>query len=137
MPRGRIKRHRSTYRRVIVRFATADVYRMSILNTIKMQILLHTSKIKGHTERCAQFIIACISFADRGIRIIYTRKHARFAELRSYGDSKTGTSVKKNNNLQTSWMRGLNSSLALNGTIKTLVGATRGGRERTWTADKH
>jgi hypothetical protein len=104
---------------------------------MEMQILSHTSKIKGHAERCAQFIISCIAFADRGIGIIYTRKHARFAEFRSYGDSKTGTSVKKNTNSQTSCIRGLNSSLALNGTIKTFVGATRGGRERTWTADNH
>lgn len=33
---------------------------------------------------------------------------------------------------QTSRTSGTNSSLALNGTMSTLVGATTGGSERTW-----
>lgn len=34
---------------------------------------------------------------------------------------------------QTSWTRGANSSLALKGTIRTLVGATTGGSDKTYS----
>jgi hypothetical protein len=37
--------------------------------------------------------------------------------------------------VQTSRTKGSNSSLALNGTIRTLVGATTGGKDNTWESE--
>lgn len=42
-----------------------------------MKIML-TGKVQCDTKWCPQFVVAGVAFANRGIRIIYTRKDTSF-----------------------------------------------------------
>lgn len=100
-----------------------------------------TSKVECDPKRRAELVVPCVTLPNTGIAVVHASRDSRLTEfcrcsrlkrplawlryvegvIETYGDDS-----------QTSRTSGTKSSLALNGTMSTLVGATTGGRESTW-----
>lgn len=73
-----------------------------------------TSKVEGDAERSAELVVPCVPLADRGVRVVDAEAIPR---LRNF--------------CETCETSGLNSALDERGTMRHLIGATVGGRDRT------